>query len=205
MQADDRNKITGKRLDECLKRKHITAKHLADISGEKRDPPLSEQYISQMRRGKRAINYSNAALFSECLDIDRGYLLGDDDYKAENYDEYLGIMKKTEKRKTSLPELEEHAKVIELAGYSLYVNYNASTVVEHPGGSTTKMGYTSTITNGNHSARITMTAMRKITKRVKSYAADLYDAEVLRNQIESYDTGEEFERERKKLLKKASK
>lgn len=124
LDSNTRNKIAGSRLKECMKSKNMKLSEMAEwIYTNKGMDSYSIQYISQMRNGHRAISAENAFMFSECLEIDSGYLLGKDFWLAKSYDEYLGIMKdmnnQLEQQKSNRADLHLYDSYLKDNGYKI--------------------------------------------------------------------------------------
>lgn len=81
-----RNIAVGKRLEECLERKGMKAADLSRLKDSKGNIPAPS--ISLAISGDRPLNAERAALFAKALGIKVGYLVGDDDFFCNSYEEY---------------------------------------------------------------------------------------------------------------------
>lgn len=68
------NPEQGKRLNECLKKRRLTQKELAEKSG------YTPQYISNIIVGKKNMSEDSAKVFSKILNVRKEYLLCDDNF-----------------------------------------------------------------------------------------------------------------------------
>lgn len=92
MTKEERRKKTGDRLKEVLKRNRMTQGQLLDAAAKDNrfTGAIQQPHISNIINHKgRDLSDYDADIFSDVLEIHRGYLKGEDDYKAANYDDYL--------------------------------------------------------------------------------------------------------------------
>lgn len=156
-----RNKISGRRLTECMKLKKMKIAELSDwISTNKGMDSYSMQYISQMRTGHRAISSQNAFLFAECLGIDSGYLLGKDNFIAQSYEEYLSIIGSKEKWKEQLQS--DRAELHKYDGYLHPCGYKVIEATFNPEGKPTEYR----IAHNGNEAMISVSEMQKFKKAI---------------------------------------
>ena len=92
MTKEERREKTGDRLREVLKRKKMTQGKLLDKASkdDRFTGAIQQPHLSDIinHKGRDLSNY-DADIFSDVLGIHRGYLKGEDDYRAANYDDYL--------------------------------------------------------------------------------------------------------------------
>lgn len=81
----------GDRLGDCLELRKKTQAYLIKKYEEEFHVKIPSSHLSMIKKGNRSLPYDYAIAFSKYLDVDSGYLLGSDRFKAESYDEYLEI------------------------------------------------------------------------------------------------------------------
>lgn len=86
MKQEELNIICGERLRKCIEEKNMKQKDVAAAAH------FTEQYISNMVRGKCRLTTDAARTLSKVLDVRIEYLLCEDDYKTK-FDESLAFMK----------------------------------------------------------------------------------------------------------------
>lgn len=92
MTKEERRKKTGDRLREVYKKKGMTQGQLLDAAAkdDRFTGAIQQSHLSNIINAKgRDLSDYDADIFSDVLGIHRGYLKGEDDYKAANYDDYL--------------------------------------------------------------------------------------------------------------------
>lgn len=185
---------TGSRLRECMalrNKKNAAVATWLQLHGSR----IKSDFISQLRYDNSPLSYSNAKLIADCLDIDEGYLLGQDDFVSKNYNDYLTLMGKYDQIEKFTPDLKRKANIIDLAGYSLRANFNTEVTT---GNSTTP--FSITVTNGKKTAEIPYSTLDEIEEQVRQFTATLLNAAIAMNQPKQMSI-EEFEQTRQKVMK----
>lgn len=82
-------KMIARRLQELLKLRNMTQSELLRKSAEYDPCPMTRQQLSQIIHAKRSLVPYHANIFSSALEIEPGYLLGSDDFRASDYSEFV--------------------------------------------------------------------------------------------------------------------
>ena len=107
MNQEELNIICGERLRKCIEEKNMKQKDVAAAAH------FTEQYISNMVRGKCKLTTDAARTLSKVLDVRMEYLLCEDDYKT-SFEESLTFMKKHGQITDCL------CKILDCKGYSFH-------------------------------------------------------------------------------------
>lgn len=107
MKQEELNIICGERLRKCIEEKNMKQKDVAAAAH------FTEQYISNMVRGKCKLTTDAARTLSKVLDVRMEYLLCEDDYKT-SFEESLTFMKKHGQITDCL------CQILDCKGYSFY-------------------------------------------------------------------------------------
>lgn len=107
MNQEELNIICGERLRKCIEEKNMKQKDAAAAAH------FTEQYISNMVRGKCKLTTDAARTLSKVLDVRMEYLLCEDDYKT-SFEESLTFMKKHGQITDCL------CKILDCKGYSFH-------------------------------------------------------------------------------------
>lgn len=155
---ETKRKKAGERLKECMKLRNISNAEFIGLI--KNEQVIDSSFFSQMRNGTRSITYDNALLFAKYLDVDHGYLLGEDDFESNNYQEY-------EKRKNAEKEIPKHKE--KWLYYSRYLKPVGSRIINTgiPDDCPEK-GYI-TIMYGTERADISFSEMDEFHEEIESY------------------------------------
>ena len=76
-------------------------------------------HLTEIIKKKRPLPQEFAIKFADVLNVDPGYLLGFDEYKASNYSEYLKMRKHEEDVQLSFSEFDKVNLLMHLSGYSV--------------------------------------------------------------------------------------
>ena len=91
----DRWEKMGDRLEKAIEHAGLDRKKLVDMTSTK----YGDYYVTTTARvgdyiaGRRGIPEKYITAFSDITGVERGYLTGLDDFKAENYDDYLAYFR----------------------------------------------------------------------------------------------------------------
>lgn len=104
------NPECGIRLKQCISHARMTQKELSNMSG------YTQQYISNIVRGKRNLSLEASRIFSKILKVDEKFLLCETNYKNDFDSSISRIRSRDQLRALSL-------QLLNLCGYSLVCDF----------------------------------------------------------------------------------
>lgn len=198
MNLQKKQQIVGSRLDEIIRSTGKSNRELSlTINNLYKDIKTAPSVISRVRNGTSSLPQHYIKPLAKLLKIDAGYLTGEDDFKAENYEHYLKLMDKVEKVTQYAPDLQRKINMFDFAGYTCNVNFNAEVSVDK----NICIPFSITIADSNKSASISYNQIEDIEAKIRSYAVALIDVAIQQNQIKSFDSPEDFQKAWKKINK----
>lgn len=167
------NAKVGKRLEECMKMRGLSQADLRHMFKKEFSFEIPRSHLSYILSGQRSLPRDYAEDFADLLSIDIGYLLGSDGFRAENYEEFLGI----EEDKKDIKELQQA-----IDRFNYYLSPNGYSVIGASGDSDTKEYESFSLKHGNDYCWVDAEDMERFVENVSNYISRSIDILILENE-----------------------
>lgn len=119
MEKKEIDSIVGNRLKELLDLKYMKQADLIRKVERQTGIKISRGLMSYYANGERSLPHKFAEIFSSILETKIGYLLGDDNFECNSYDEYVGKEKNESEFQDELKEIHKYEYWIHPLGYDV--------------------------------------------------------------------------------------
>ena len=192
---EKRNKLIGERLRQSIDGWGTTGK-LSMQYKHRTGKSISDDAIRKYCRGERKLKEPLAKDFAQILNIESGFLTADDDGKCASYNEYVNRLKKQGRLKELSPDLLRKQTILKLVGFDLFVNQDV--IVDVNG---KKYDYKTAIGNTDEYHDIYQPDLDELDEKVTAYIENLVRGIIMKNELESFDSGADFDKRWNELHK----
>lgn len=115
--TDDKREAQASRLKECMKLSGRKQADLIRLTKLRFNIDVKSSHLSMILKAKRSLPDDYAEYFASILDVEYGYLIGSDLFRAESYQDYLEKEKSQKGFKKAIQQMSQYDSLIEPYGY----------------------------------------------------------------------------------------